>query len=587
MKPQRRTRRIIAATLAALLVGGATARADDETPIARTPPRLSLIQGEVSFWRPNGTDWAHAHLNTPLAPGDQLYSGTNSRLELQIGAHAFLRADGNTQLAFETQEPDFQQFDLVNGRVVVDLRQLDRGHAVEIDTPTAAFTLDRVGYYRIDVDKARTRFTTRRGGHASVTPAGGQPIDVEPNELTVIDGSETPHVVTSRAPDVDDSDRWNYDRTDHLLDASSDQYVPPEMYGTSDLDRYGDWRVVPTYGRVWAPAGVSPDWAPYSTGNWIQDPYYGWTWVDDAPWGWAPYHYGRWVYVDSYWAWAPGPIAVAVPPIYSPALVAFFAPPFGVGMGVDFPFVSWVALGWGEPLFPWWGPTFFIGRPWWGGWCGPHWHAHWDHGHVYHNFGVHNAVVTVRRERFHGSGFTHMNNARDLQVVHGALPRSSGLGRVEARGSAIRPPAVQANRSMVTARSAGVSPSSRFLRAGVPSSSFTSRGLPSSSNKFASMPAPPHGSYQFARPAAASAGRMVASVPRTFGGTFSAPSGPPHFTAPTRSAAPPRVQTAMRSSRSAPAYRSAPAQRFVGSASRFGAYGRGVAHGHAAGRGGR
>ena len=49
---------------------------------------------------------------------------------------------------------------------------------------------------------------------------------------------------------------------------------------TSSL--YGRWRVVPTYGRVWVPE-VPPTWAPYSTGQWLWDSYYGWTWVDDAP----------------------------------------------------------------------------------------------------------------------------------------------------------------------------------------------------------------------------------------------------------------------------------------------------------------
>jgi hypothetical protein len=31
-----------------------------------------------------------------------------------------------------------------------------------------------------------------------------------------------------------------------------------------------------------------------------------------------------------------------------------------------------VALGWGEPLIPWWGGVGFIGRPCWWGWGGPH-----------------------------------------------------------------------------------------------------------------------------------------------------------------------------------------------------------------------
>ena len=105
----------------------------------------------------------------------------------------------------------------------------------------------------------------------------------------------------------------------------SARYVSSDVYGARDLDRYGSWRVVPNYGSVWVPAGVATTWAPYTTGSWILDPYYGWTWVDTAPWGWAPYHYGRWVYVNGFWAWAPGPVVVR--PAYAPALVAFYGGP--------------------------------------------------------------------------------------------------------------------------------------------------------------------------------------------------------------------------------------------------------------------
>src|SRR5437667_71292 len=145
--------------------------------------------------------------------------------------------------------------------------------------------------------------------------------------------------------------------------------VPRDVAGVDDLDRYGDWRDTARYGHVWVPRDVSPEWAPYSTGRWQWDPYYDWTWVDDAPWGWAPYHYGRWCWNDGYWGWAPGPVVVA--PVYAPALVAFFGGGgVSVGIGVGVPAVSWVALGWGEPVVPWWGPAGFVGHAYWGGWGG-------------------------------------------------------------------------------------------------------------------------------------------------------------------------------------------------------------------------
>src|SRR5213078_4180683 len=235
------------------------------------------------------------------------------------------------------------------------------------------------------------------------------------------------------APDADEWDRWNLDRSGHEGGPSpSARYVSPEVTGAEDLDRNGDWRETPRYGHVWVPHDVPPDWAPYSTGRWIFDPNYGWTWVDDAPWGWAPYHYGRWVYGDGFWGWAPGPVVVA--PVYAPALVSFFgAPGVGVSVGVGFPFVSWVALGFGEPVIPWWGPVGFSGRCWWGGWGGPrivnnvviqhNTYVNVRNVTVFQNTHVHNSVIAVNRDHFGRGHVEHVRLAaadvKRLRPIHG------------------------------------------------------------------------------------------------------------------------------------------------------------------------
>src|SRR3989449_6429078 len=244
---------------------------------------------------------------------------------MQIGTRAFVRAWGDTQVGLSNQDRDFLQFKVTNGHVSVDVRSLDQNQTVELDTPQAAFTIDRPGYYRVDVEPAQTSFITRRGGRATMTPAGGPSVAVTPSEEVVLAGAPNTSVQAYVAPDLDVWDQWNYARTEELIDSMSARYVSSAVYGVDDLDHYGNWRVVPTYGSVWVPNAVPAGWAPYSTGRWIWDRHYGWTWVDAAPWGWAPYHYGRWVFIDGLWAWAPGPIVVR--PAYAPALVAFFGAP--------------------------------------------------------------------------------------------------------------------------------------------------------------------------------------------------------------------------------------------------------------------
>jgi hypothetical protein len=444
---------------------GAEPPESEEGAIGRTPPRLGFTSGEVSFWRPGAQDWSQAQANTPLAPGDLLYTGPQGNLELQIGSRAFVRGGPNTQIGLENQEPDFLQFKMTAGIAAFDLRSVEPGRTVEVDTPNAAFTIEHAGYYRVDVSGERSSFITHRGGQATVTSAGGEAVAIEPSEEMVIDGTDSPKVTSYAAPQLDEWDRWNYARTEHLLDALSARYVSSGIYGVDDLDRFGTWRVVPTYGAIWVPSGVPVGWAPYSTGAWVLDPNYGWTWVDTAPWGWAPYHYGRWVFLNGFWGWAPGPVVVR--PAYAPALVAFFGSPgAGVSVGIGTA-VGWVALGWGEPCVPWWGPGNFRHRAWWGGWGGPHivnnvvihktTVVNVQEINVYHNAGVSHAVVVVNENHFGRGRITSARvtkfDVRELRPIHTAPQVTATPGSfVPRENRGIRPPERVLERPVVATR---------------------------------------------------------------------------------------------------------------------------------------
>jgi hypothetical protein len=441
---------------------------DEESSKAINPLRLSYVGGSVSFWRYGTNDWVAARINTPLASGDALYVGRNSELELQMGSRAFIRADDDTQLTLVNQDPDFLQIRVTSGRLSLDLRTLPTGYAVELNTPNAVFSIDRVGYYRVDVN-GDVHFITRRGGRAVVVPAGGEALSIRPSEEIVVQGTTTARVETYAAPELDRWDRWNYDRTDDLVDTVSERYLPPGVAGARELDHYGNWRVVPQYGPVWVPDAVPSGWAPYSTGRWIWDPYYQWTWIDDAPWGWAPFHYGRWVYVSGYWAWCPGPVVVRRP-VYAPALVAFYGvrPGFSVGIGIGSSGLAWVALGWGEPLLPWWGYPGFVGRPWWGGWGGPRVVNNVVVKQTtvvnvtninYANVRVTNAVVATTADHF---GRGHVREApvqivrdreREMEHIRGALPVKPDPVRVTAGApKGERPPQSMVERPVVATR---------------------------------------------------------------------------------------------------------------------------------------
>ena len=75
--------------------------------------------------RPGREDWTAAQVNTPLTPGDGLYSAAAASVEVQIGPRAFVRAGAETEIGLNTLEPDYVQFEVKSGHVAVDVRSLE------------------------------------------------------------------------------------------------------------------------------------------------------------------------------------------------------------------------------------------------------------------------------------------------------------------------------------------------------------------------------------------------------------------------------------------------------------------------------
>lgn len=77
------------------------------------------------------------------------------------------------------------------------------------------------------------------------------------------------------------------------------------QFSFSELNEYGEWVIVPGYGRVWKPyADVS--WRPFMYGRWVWTSD-GWLWESYEPFGWIVFHYGNWYYDDEWgWVWVPG-----------------------------------------------------------------------------------------------------------------------------------------------------------------------------------------------------------------------------------------------------------------------------------------
>lgn len=278
--------------------------------------RLSLLDGEVAVQRAGGSQWERAAINWPLTRGDVLATEADARAELRIGS-TVLRLDEDTELAIAELDDQRIALRLDAGSVYVRVRSDDPAAAVSIETADGIATASEPGAYRVEqVDG--TTVLSNYAGHLDYRSPGRQ-LGVTDGRRAVV--SRWSDEVEWGRPDRDRFYEWAQARDERDERLGEPRHVSPEMTGAEDLYEYGDWDDHRDYGTVWYPRGVAYDWAPYRFGTWMWVDPWGWTWVDDSPWGFAPFHYGRWVRIGHRWAWVPGRYVAR--PVYAPALVAW------------------------------------------------------------------------------------------------------------------------------------------------------------------------------------------------------------------------------------------------------------------------
>ncbi|MGA2696908.1 MAG: DUF6600 domain-containing protein [Terriglobales bacterium] len=315
---------------------------------------LHYVSGQVSIQPAGVNDWVEGAVNRPLTTADKVWADKDSRAELHLGT-GVIRIGAETSMTLTNVSDQTVQIELDQGALNLNVRKLYDGEVYEVDTQNLAFTVDKPGNYRFDMDpNAGTTKVTVWKGEGEATAQGPAAKLTDGQEATFSNGQSLDHKTAAVAA-PDGFDDWARSRDEHEAKSASAKYVPQDVSGASDLDDYGKWHDLPGYGPVWAPA-VAPGWAPYRYGHWAWIAPWGWTWVDAAPWGYGPAHYGRWVFVGGSWGWSPGPFYGR--PVYAPALVGWVGGPgwgvgvsFGVGFGVGGG-VGWFPLGYREPYYP-------------------------------------------------------------------------------------------------------------------------------------------------------------------------------------------------------------------------------------------
>lgn len=353
----------------------APASAWQETTSAAAPQRagrLSDFQGSVWLFDTEQGQWAEGLRNRALTEGDRLSTERGAQAEVRVGSTE-LRLGAATELEILRMDEGRMSFQLHRGSLAVRVRSREIAAEIEVVTAEARLQPERSGAYRIDREDDTTWATAWRGALQVQTPDQAFDLSAGQRVELALHGRHRSTLVTWSAPAQDRFADWV--RADEQRDdrSASLRYVSPEMTGVEDLDRYGRWEPHPEFGMVWSPLVVAVGWAPFKHGRWIWHARWGWTWVDQAPWGFAPFHYGRWVLWGHRWVWTPGPRVAR--PAFAPALVTFTGPSVGVSVVISptRPPVAWVPLSPREPHRPWTGHRPHPVEP---GHRSPGWHGH-------------------------------------------------------------------------------------------------------------------------------------------------------------------------------------------------------------------
>lgn len=336
----------------ALLVGSlgfsALAVQAEDDPPGRVG-RLAELKGQVWLLEAGQGEWQTAERNRPVTTSDRLATDADSRAELQIGSTT-IRLDQGSDLEVTRLDDERIELTLHGGAASLRVREAEVAREVLILTPEGRFQPRSPGLFRID-----------RGDRGSLASATRGELDFESSDSQLAlrtgqraefwfdQGDRRTHYNWVGMPN-DEFETWV--RADDSRDEryATRRPISPEMTGADDLDGNGQWDTHPEYGSIWTPTTVSVGWAPYRYGRWAWVRPWGWTWVDDAPWGFAPFHYGRWVNWRGRWCWAPGTYVRR--PVYAPAMVGWVGGPhLSVGISIGRP-VGWVPLAPREVYYP-------------------------------------------------------------------------------------------------------------------------------------------------------------------------------------------------------------------------------------------
>lgn len=287
--------------------------------------QLSLLEGDVRIYSQETAEWRQAAINMPVNPGDRISVTGDGRAELHLQGGVYARLGDDTTFDMIDVSDKDAHFYLDRGHIYINNK---RGgiRTVQIDTPSATCNSADNSLILVDVDESGDAALSVVKGYAYLENRQGKTRVASGKTLRIT--AENAELSPIAPPDG--WERWNFrqDRAAFTLGESA-RYLPDELHEyANDFDDHGRWVFVRDYGYAWTPAVIGFDWVPFRLGQWIWSRG-DYVWVSDERWGWAPYHYGRWAFVNGVgWCWVPPAAGAAV---WGPGYVAWTRTPGAIG----------------------------------------------------------------------------------------------------------------------------------------------------------------------------------------------------------------------------------------------------------------
>ena len=300
-----RSKLILSLTVSLLLVSLQAHAADNSQPRLL---RVSLVEGDVTYQRSDVDRWVDLSINTPILEGDRIWAGRDGRVEVEF-------EDGSTVRLAENTSAEFSRLGDYSDSGPVQIRLIRGTCSFSINSQAGPFVVETAMLTAVVQQSANFRVDADTDGSSRFVLFDGK-AEVQCQAADLLLGSGETFRLLSDDPDRyylgtdyqrDEWDQWNSMRNDYLTRLGRERASEEELpWNDGDLNNYGIWYDVPTYGRVWRPH-CDTEWAPFRAGRWSWYDSFGWTWISYEPWGWLPYHYGRWAFVDDVgWCWVAG-----------------------------------------------------------------------------------------------------------------------------------------------------------------------------------------------------------------------------------------------------------------------------------------